>query len=469
MNRSVGKNLRASRFLLTSLLTLVSACSGKTQATATSGGSRGSGSGGNECLQVTDKSEGKIHHLQFLEEHASDAHSVLLSLGPWTNESCFPGETGCDPNDDALLKLQQSNQTDLDCVTATLIRDSKRPVVAAAWYRPVSFLTSGQIIPLGTAFTITASLDEVIALAQNPLVVAIDPAPGQGAGVPSTATKNFAACPDEAETVGSKLDEARAIQGMGRRPVVVDLRETILPAPIVCDGTSTCTEADNRAWERTIVNTRALTCVRRWIDMKLSAIPGPVEYASGSGSTTAPLLPPFGQSAATVSSQAMTLDWDEAQLVAGHPYVERIWTSPGLMQPQESACPPDLSTPIATKTCVSETEAGDGKFDAHNRQIFESTVDPLSVMLKIDGGATVCALDSCSREPCPSSTAVQERWVQENLESQKCVRDQIKSLGGASSPEAFWLTNSFTATLTWAHIQTVAMNPDVLRIESNLQ
>lgn len=444
-------------------LSAVSGCSGSAKVNVGPAGS---------CPMLTSIDNSKIHHLAFLEGNEAASYEVSVDIRPPMG-SCDEGDDTCVRMDQELLELQRQNQSDADCVLTSLERDGKRPVVAPVWYRLAPSLKSGQPVPIGTSFAITARLSDMEALTQSPLVQGIDPAPGQGAGVPVSSPAESLGCPTLAEAVGAKLAEVDGTQNKGRQPVVVELRDAgFLPETVPCAAGQTCTDSEHRMWERTILNTRELTCIRRWIDAKLSKIPEPVDYASGTGSALAGQLPPFGQSAGTVKAQAMMLSWDEASLVASHPYVERIWTSPTLKPPVggDPACPPDLNSPIPQPVCTSDREAVGDKIDAHSQMIFEATpAKAMQAVIRVKGGATICPLDSCSQKDCPSSAAIQARWSEENLVSQKCVRDLISTLGGSSSPEAPWLVDSFVATVNWQQIQSVATHPNVTHIESNLQ
>ena len=91
-------------------------------------------------------------------------------------------------------------------------------------------------------------------------------------------------------------------------------------------------------------------------------------------------------------------------------------------------------------------------------------------MITVAGGATVSMLPSCPDRgtPCPAADAKMSQWSAENLQSQKCVRELIVSVGGTPHAEVFWLVNDFVADLTWAQIQIVATHPDVVSIEPNV-
>lgn len=409
----------------------------------------------------------KVHHWAAISASPLARYPVAVTLKP-TPGACVAGASACSLSEPQMLAVQKTNQNDVECLVNNLKRAGKAPVVAPVWYDIAGVSQSGRPIPLGTSFSFTGTSEEIQRLSASELVVAIDPAPGQGAGITLSASPEPGGCPTEAEDPGPKLTDVATIQGSGRQPVVVQLRDSgVLPAAIECAQAGDCEASVNRLWERTILNTRELTCVRRWIDATLNAIPMPVNYASGSGSASAPPLPPFGQAAGTVSAQGMMLTWEEAALVAEHPYVERIWTSPALQQPVEMpTCPPNPHAVIPEPLCDAVREPSAGKIELRSQSIFEAAMgSSVEVAIKVRGGAEICPLDSCAENSCASAEEVQTFWAQQNLASQKCVRDLIAALGGDADPETFWLVNSLVAKLTWAQIQVVATHPDVSKID----
>jgi hypothetical protein len=129
----------------------------------------------------------------------------------------------------------------------------------------------------------------------------------------------------------------------------------------------------------------------------------------------------------------------------------------------QAQCPPDVSLSIPTRICPTAREPGAGKLDGQ----FAQDGSPIDVIIVVSGAATVCEIASC-RGGCPEQTLVTDYWAAENFASQKCVRDLIDSVGGASTPERFWIVDAFVATLTWEQIQVVATHPHVVDIAPNL-
>ena len=144
----------------------------------------------------------------------------------------------------------------------------------------------------------------------------------------------------------------------------------------------------------------------------------------------------------------------------------------GVETPAEAAptCPPDPSATIQERACSAARESPAGKIDLRSQINFEAAAgEPSEVMIQVEGGAGICQLDSCAEKSCPAADEIRAFWVQQNLASQKCVRDLVETLGGRYSGEAFWLVNAFGAELTWPQIQIVATHPDVLHIDPSSQ
>ena len=119
--------------------------------------------------------------------------------------------------------------------------------------------------------------------------------------------------------------------------------------------------------------------------------------------------------------------------------------------------------------CTPDRTSPAGKFVAADEAVFEASTGPIEVMITVKGGAMVTPLPACPERgsTCEAAQAVIDAWLAENLESQRCVRELIVSLGGTPHAEVFWLVNDFVADLTWAQIQIVATHPDVVSIAPN--
>ncbi|MCG5055764.1 MAG: hypothetical protein KA712_22630 [Myxococcales bacterium] len=321
--------------------------------------------------------------------------------------------------------------------------------------------------PLLLSFELSFPWSSTARVAASPLVERIEPAPGTVAALGTPAPAPPSDCPAANEDVASKIAGIDDLKTQGRRPVIVEMKdEGLLPAPLACPEGGGCGSSVARQWERTILNTRHVTCVKRWLDASSNVSTLNVAYVSQRGDVSAPGLPPTGQAAATLKAFGVGLTWDEAVSIAAHPYVKRVWTSPDLQfEPEGKAgCPPDVSKPIPTKSCSSMTEDVEGKISDSARATFAAYAGVAKALVSVKGGAKVCPLPNCP-EPCVESTRIKERWTQENLAAQRCVREAIATMGGAASTDTFWLVNAFEAYLTWPQIQLLAAHPDVSRIE----
>jgi hypothetical protein len=106
------------------------------------------------------------------------------------------------------------------------------------------------------------------------------------------------------------------------------------------------------------------------------------------------------------------LTWDEALLLAAHPYVADIWTFDGLQfdPPPPAGCPPDLNAPIPMVPCTDQREPTNGKFFDDQRAQLEAATSPIDVSIMLSGGATVCPAPQCSVPPCPALAKYMSRW-----------------------------------------------------------
>jgi hypothetical protein len=124
----------------------------------------------------------------------------------------------------------------------------------------------------------------------------------------------------------------------------------------------------------------------------------------------------------------------------------------------------------AGANCTPERTTTDGKFSAADAARWGATTGPVEVMILVKCGAVIGPLPTCPDRdvPCAAADALTNTWSEENLESQKCVRQLIVATGGAPHGEVIWLVDDFVADLTWEQIQIVATHPDVISIESNI-
>jgi hypothetical protein len=314
------------------------------------------------------------------------------------------------------------------------------------------------------------STAQITLLAEHPFVERIEPWPGTAVHQGIPAPSEPVGCPADVDTAAPKLDRIASIRDQGPQPVVIELVDDgLLQALVTCDdGSSSCSAAVNALWERTVLNTRELTCVERRIDA-VAAEDGPsVPFTEATGDPSATPLPPASELARTIKGFGRVLTWDEASLVAQNPFVESLWPSAAAQsEPAMPGCPPDITAPIPSVDCTSATDSGDGKISDAARATFEAASGPLEVLITVRSSTVICPLPNCSAEPCAGDDAIIAYWTSENLESQRCVRGLITDLGGSSDAQSFWLIDAFVATLTWDQIQAVATSPEVVSIEPN--
>jgi hypothetical protein len=414
----------------------------------------------------------KIGFAAYLRAAPTRVNTVTV----WLRADALPPIPACPQNaeadarcalrDPALIERQRSNAHQIDCVLGGV---GFRLSVTPTWYETPYHLTSGLVVPVVLAFNVGLDWLQVSQVAANPLVLRIDPPPG-GAVPTGFIPPVPADCPADVEATEAKLAGVASINGQGRQPVVIEtLDEGLLPRIDTCDGGDQC-DSTRSLWERIVLNTREVTCIKRRLDQLVVALSPNVTYATLIGSLLSPPVPPLGQATGTLKAFGFGLTFEEARQLSRHPYVERLWTAPAIQFEQTvPGCPPDLTTPIPEVVCPSGSTPISGKINDADRILFSTGGTTLfEVNIGVEGEATHCPLDACSRNPCPSRDAVLARLLAENLASQRCVRELIASLGGTSSPEGFAISNSFQATLNWGQIQVVAAHPQVTSIGANV-
>jgi hypothetical protein len=424
------------------------------------------------CPTTLEDVTGKVGFARFLQASPDQVNNVTVWVRPdglpsvpaCPNDSSF--DARCPARDAALAARQRVNAQQLDCLLSGLgFRLSPR----AAWYEQPRHTTSGRPTPILVAFTVGLDWSQVNSLAANPLVAKIDPAPGAAAPTGFIPLPP-AECPTSTEPASTKLMGFDST-GAERQPVIIEtVDDGLLPAISACQDGTICDAQLNSLWERTILNTRELTCLKRALDQVVSEQPPTVSYGEATGNPQATPIPPLGQPDATVKAFGFGLTYGEVQVIARHPYVERIWTGPSVQFDHPvPGCPPDVSAPVPTVACTGAREAIDGKISDADRARFEAAGTATSdVLIGVRSGAQICPLDTCSKDPCPARDAVLSWWQAENLASQACVRALIADFGVTGVGDAFWLVDAFEAHLTWDQIQTVASHPHVRNIESNV-
>lgn len=361
------------------------------------------------------------------------------------------------------------NAQQLRCVVEEALQGLS--TLIPVWYEQPRRLQSGHPVPIGLAFTTPLNWSQIEQAAAHPYVAAVEPPPGGAAAALGLAGPSAPCeCPTNLESSAGKLDELETIRGSGRQPAIIELKPQLLSAPPNADAASE--DAEHVLWERAVLNRRHLTCVGRALDAVLHGPSMRVDYLAGHVAFSTPPLPPWGALAATIEGFGVGLTWDEAGVLAAHPYIDRIWTYDGLEAHQDLAgCPTDLAAPVLEPKCTGERESVEGKVSVLLERRRQDP-GPHEVIVQVAGGATVCPLLSCPRppNPCLERDVLFERYRRENVASQRCVRELVSTAGGTviEQQEDFVLVNGFLALLTLPQIDDLAAPPHVKFIEPNM-
>lgn len=420
------------------------------------------------CPTTLESGVGKVVHEAYLRDHAEQTQRVTVTLRAiqWTRPSCANlGSADCPDPDRALQERQALNSKQVECVLGAFSSPHFVGPVQAEWYETLRKLSTGVPVPIGVAFSTLALWPQLEVVAQHPYVERIEPAPGEAAKLSVAPAAIPQECPAPMDAPEPKLFDVASIQGQGRKPVILELNESALPALRSCPGEELCDERISSGWELTVASTRQLTCVRRFIDSALIAYAPRVASGSAQGLPTAPAVPPFGEGVHATSSWGLGLTWEEASQVAKHPDVRRIWTQDGLVfdEPPEG-CPPDYNEPILTPKCSSEVEAIAAKFTAEAAAEWQASTLPNEVTIAVRRDQPRCPAPACPGDvTCPELELYLTYYEAVAAAAQHCVRSLIAAVGGVA---ADGLSSSVTlsATLTWPQIQTVAGYPDVASI-----
>lgn len=426
-----------------------------------------------ECPTAHEDSAGKVANEAYLRAHSDQTQTVTITLRSltWANPACSNAETtaGCPDRDQALAEREAENVKQVECVLAAFGPAGSVPALQAVWYEPLEHPSTGAPTPIGTAFAVNAVWSQLEAVAQHPYVERIEPAFGQAAklGVPAPAVPTE--CPPPNEVPDMKLLDAASIRGVGRMPVVIELKSALLPPLRSCAGEALCDDLFASGWERTVASRRQLTCVRSYIDGQLQAEAPEVEYGAVDGIPQGPKLPPFGESIHATLAFGLGLTWEEANEVAKHPDVERLWTSDALtFGVLPDGCPLDYDAPVPLPQCATDTQPITGKFTSADQAQWQQSGVPNEVLIAIRRDRELCPIPACPSRPnpCPERDRYEAYTTQEAGASQTCVRSLIASIGGSATDEVLVLGNSIDAFLSWSQIQTVAAHPDVISIGS---
>ncbi len=421
-----------------------------------------------KCPSEQESTDGKIAGDAIFSANPDIEYPVAI----WLRSAILPRvpacpddsarDARCAARDDALSQRQALNVQEVNCVLDAL--GNRITHLSALWYELPYHLTSGAPVPIGLSFRLILSGAQIAAAASHPFVERVEPAPGtvSGSAFPIPAAPDE--CAASSDDPVPKLSQLTQIQGQGFQPALIDLdvSERNLPDFQPCSDDD-CTID----WERTLLNTREITCLQRNIDRIVSEVSPPLTIFGSMVPGGTAELPPFGQALAVTLVLGQGVTWDEAVLLAAQPTVADIRTYDGLSfdPPPPLGCPPDLEEPIPVIACTDARDPIDSKFFPAALPVLEQATSPLDVEITVTGGAPSCPQAACSTPPCPDVEEPTSWMTAMNLASQRCVRDLIASVGGTTNPDADWLVDSFEAWLTWSQMQTVAAYPTVTSIE----
>lgn len=422
------------------------------------------------CPSALDAPAAAVPDLDFYLRNAEGTQFVMISL----REDGLPGlaacdaasESACAPRDASMKLRQERNLKQIDCLSEYVggFGDDK-PVTL--WYDEPFHFVDGHPLSVALAFSAFLNASQIQQLSRHPYVRSIESVPGEAAFVGLPAPPARAECPenDDAAKADQKASDASSIRGQGRRPVIVDLKDQELLAQLSSDPSADNT---NVVLERAIASRRNQTCVLRALDSLVVGKPFKVSYNSAIEGGTLK-VPPLGDSASVTRSFGIGLTWEEALLLAAHPFVERIWTFDGLVQAPDSGCEAQDEGVSMGESCGPAREAVDGKISERDRQAWNGTSDAHRVLISMKLELPLCAFAPCpsGEASCPARDKVIADRQNAYAVSQQCVKALIAELGGAvEGGDQLWLTNAFAANLTWEQITAVAAHPDVRLVES---
>jgi hypothetical protein len=428
----------------------------------------------NGCPGARESAASKISHEDYLRAHTDETQGVTVWLRPlpWANAACATaaGSENCANRDEALTERETANSKQVECVLASFGPEGSIKQPHAAWYEPLQTPVDGPPTPIGTAFSLLALSSQIELAARHPYVERIEPAFGEAGKLGVAAPTVPGECPSATEAPDVKLVDAASIVGAGRMPVVIELRESLLPPIRPCAGEAACDDFFASGWERTVASTRQLTCVRSHIESVLQAAAPEVAYRSVDAIVDGPKLPPFNDSIHATLAFGLGLTWDEASATAQHPYVERIWTSDGLsFGDLPEGCPPDYDSPVVVPPCSSETEPTTGKFSAEAAAAWQASSEPNEVLISVRRSTPICPRPACPGRgsACPEADRYFARLLEEAKASQACIRSLITSIGGTATDDVFTFGDGLMALLSWPQIEIVAAHPDVVSMVPN--
>lgn len=419
------------------------------------------------CPDGTEPVTDKVWHAAYLNQHRGETQTVAVVLKERGLPEPCVSETICPAGADWETRSKLSTQQ-VGCVLDRLATNGLVEGLAGFWYDRLVVEGGHAVAPIGRIFRVTLSWDEVWTAAAHPYVARVEPVPGeQGQWQGQQAPPVPCDCPPLTDEAEPKLVGLELAKTGPTDKLQLAIYLTTVPAldPRLLDSD----EGDFASFARAVTSTRQLFCVRRALD-QIAASPVDPGALAAAMLLDATALPPFSDPAVVHQAFSASMTASEAAELAKHPFVDHLELLPESGSPSTtSTCPPNLDAPLLEPECTEEREGVEGKLsqvllDARAN----ACAEPYSVAVSVRGGATYCPLPECPAAPttCPERDAWEQRWHEENLVSQTCLRQVLEILGGTVEQEST-LSNTFYTHLDWQQIEALAAHPDVSQVNEN--
>ena len=233
-------------------------------------GASGDDSGVSDCPALLDDPTGKVQFSDYLQSRPTAISDVTI----WLRAERLPAlpscpeqadeDARCPTRDDALIRRQSANARQVTCTLSGL--QGFRLNAVPIWYESPHHLTNGLPAPVLLGFNVGIDAAQIQRAAANPDVAKIDPAPGTAFAtgyIPPLPTE-CAADDEVTDAVRAKVATLASVTATTRQPVMVEVTDSgALPPIATCDTDVVCQAQLNSLWDRTILNTRQITCIKR--------------------------------------------------------------------------------------------------------------------------------------------------------------------------------------------------------------
>lgn len=419
------------------------------------------------CPDKRDDGTAKLPSLAAGAIDPDEVVSAIVHLRPVAEVSPDAATQGA-----SLPSRAEQNQQQLRCVSEAFGEDGVQHL--ARWYEPFDDAALGELqgaMPIGLAFSSTARWSTFVDVATHPYVERISFELGEAARFGEFAGGQVFDCVALQDESATKIAVEQPPVSTERVPVVIELNLDHLPPQRECaSSVEVCDEFVASVWARVVAGTRALSCVRDWLNVVLEGIPASVPYAAQDEWPDIARLPPFGQVAIISRAFGVELNWNEMRAASRHPYVRAIWSSSGLSVGELPAgCPPAYDEPVLEPACDQSSEGFDSKLDDDAIALWSAEpTTAFDVHVAVVKNYAVCPRPACpgTANQCAERDRYNLWLEQASRTSQACVRSLIAEIGGDAFDDSFAVGNSFPATLTWEQIQTVAGHPHVVSVSA---